>query len=86
MANKQDLAKEIYHAPLSELTIVEKAAVDRAYTRALEKELAGEDDMFALAADEDMYEEDEAGDIVSGVNEVEFGRPGINGVKKSLVK
>ncbi len=85
MANKEDIAYDLFDAPMNELTPGERAAVNRAYTRALERELEGEDDMFSLAVEEVVEEEAPAVSPVAGVNEVEFGRPGVNGVKKSLV-
>ena len=88
MANIEDVAQDMYGVAMSELTSGEKLAVEKAYDRQLEREMDGEnfnifDDELSLAAEEPA--EAEAPISSTGVNEVEFGRPGVNGVKKSLV-
>jgi len=79
MVNKEEIAQDMYRVPYNELTSREQGAVDRALVRALEVD--GDSDLFD---DFDGICENEPYTSGMGI-EVEFGRPGSNGVKKSLV-
>ena len=88
MVDKNELAEDMYQASYDELTSGEKAAVDRAIERQEDRESDGSDfDPFSSMDDEDEapQSEDTGAAVTTGVNEVSFGRPGVNGVKTSLV-
>ena len=88
MVDKNELAEDMYEVAYDELTSGEKAAVDRAIARQEDRESDGSDfDPFASMDVDDCgpASPSEGADIVTGTNEVSFGRPGVNGVKTSLV-
>ena len=88
MVDKNELAEDIYEVAYDELTSGEKAAVDRAMLRQEDRDDEGSDfDPFASMDDDDNEPAStpDGVDVATGVNEVSFGRPGVNGVKTSLV-
>ena len=86
MVDKNELAEDMYQASYDELTSGEKAAVDRAIERQEDRDSDGSDfDPFSSMDDEAPQSGDTGAEITTGVNEVSFGRPGVNGVKTSLV-
>jgi len=71
MATKAQISRKIYGTALSNLSSGQKAAVTRAFNA--QDNTVAEDTVVTETASE-------------GFVVVEFGRPGVNGVKKSIVK